>query len=226
MEDRMSLRIGGIITLLGGIGAIIVNILHPRPPDGTEALLQIVASMPHWTILHFFAVFPAVFIVSGFALLVRTLRDPAARAIGEVGKYTTMGGVAVFLAAIIVDGYGYPYYAHRWMAASGEEKSLILFAANAVHTIDLALFLVWVGLFMGLGILLIAVALLCSKEFSRVFAVLGLIGASMSFAYAWLRVFKVTSALPLWPLGAALNALWITALGVYMLKKSIADRRV
>jgi hypothetical protein len=226
MEDRISLRIAGIVTLLGGVGAIIVNVLHPRPPDVTEELLQVVASIPHWTILHFFAAFTAVFILSGLALLVRTLQDPAARAIGEVGKYATLSGVAVFLAAIIIDGYGYPYYAHRWIAATGEEKSLILFAANAVHTVDLALFLVWVALFMGLGILLIAVALLCSKEYSRVFAVLGLIGASMSLAYAWLRVLRVTTTLPLWPLGAALNALWITALGVYMVKKAMADHRV
>jgi hypothetical protein len=203
-----------------------VNVLHPRPPDGTAELLQVVASMPHWTILHFFAAFTAVLIVSGFALLVRTLRDPAARAIGEVGKYATLTGVTVFLAGIIIDGYGYPYYAHRWIAATGEEKTLVLYAANAVHTIDLALFLIWVGLFMGLGILLVAVALFCSKDFSRIFAALGWIGASRSLAYAWERVCKVTLALPLWPLGAALNPLWITALGVYMLKKAITDTKM
>src|SRR5688500_5808274 len=150
MRDREALRVGGLAALIGGLGAITVNILHPRPPERTDELLTLVASMPHWTLIHYGAVWATVLIVAGCALLVRTLQDARARALGEAGKYTTALGAAVFLVAIMIDGHGYPAFADRWIEASGDEKSVILWAATAVHTVDAALFPVWSGLFLGL----------------------------------------------------------------------------
>ena len=208
--------------LLGGVGSIVVNILHPRPPGRTDELLTLVASMPHWTIIHYGAVWAAVSIVSGFAVLVRTLRDVRARALGEVAKYTTALGAAVFLVAIMVDGHGYPVFAERWMGASGDERAMILWAASAVHTVDAALFPVWSGLFLGLGILLAAVALWRSAEYPRIFAAFGIVGGAMCVTYALAIVFNVTVPLPLWPLGPAVDGLWITLLGAMMLRRSLS----
>lgn len=209
-------------TLLGGVGAIVVNILHPRPPERTDELLTLVASMPHWTIIHYAAVWATVLIVSGFALIVRTLRDATARALGEAGKYTTALGAAVFLVAIMVDGHGYPAFASRWMAASGDEKSMILWAASAVHTVDAALFPVWSGLFLGLGILLAALALWRSADYPRVFAALGIAGGAMCVTFALSVVFGFTVPLPLWPLGPAVDGIWLTLLGAMMVRRSLS----
>jgi hypothetical protein len=220
VKNRASLRVGGIVTLIGGVGAIVVNILHPRPPQRTDELLGLVASMPHWTIIHYAAVFAAVLAVSGFALLVRTLQESRARALGEVGKYATTLGAAVFLVAIMVDGLGYPHFAGRWLAASGDEKSTILWAANAVHTVDMALFPVWSGVFMGLGVLLVAVALWLSAEYPRIFAAFGVLGASMCLAYALSVIFGISVPLPLWPWGPAIDGIWMTLLGAMMLRKA------
>jgi hypothetical protein len=220
MHDREALRVGGIATLLGGVGAIVVNILHPRPPERTDELLTLVASMPHWTILHYGAVWATVLIVAGFAMLVRTLQNARARALGEVGKYTTALGAAVFLVAIMVDGHGYPAFAGRWMGASGDEKSVILWAASAVHTVDAALFPVWAGLFLGLGIVLVAAALWRSAEYPRMFAAFGVAGGSMCVTFALSTVCGFTVPLPLWPLGPAIDGIWMTLLGVMMVRRS------
>jgi hypothetical protein len=225
VRDQASLRVGGVATLVGGLGALVVNVLHPRPPQRTDELLSVVASVPHWTVIHYTAVFAAVLIVAGFALLVRTLRDSLARALGEVGKYATALGAAVFLVAIMVDGLGYPYYAVRWMAAAGDEKSMILWAADAVHTVDMALFPVWSGIFLGLGVLLMAAALWRSAEYSRIFAAFGLVGASMCLVFALSGVFGLTVPLPLWPLGPAVDGVWMTLLGAVMLRKASSPAR-
>jgi nitrate reductase gamma subunit len=225
LSSRETLRVGGIATLLGGVGAIVVNVLHPRPPQGTDELLTLVASMPHWTIIHYGAVLATVLIVSGLALLVRTLQDSRARALGEAGKYTTTLGAAVFLVAIMVDGHGYPTFASRWMEASGDEKSMILWAASAVHTVDAALFPVWSSLFLGLGVLLVAVALWLSAEYPRIVAAFGLIGGSMCLTYALSTIFGFTVPLPLWPLGPAIDGIWLTVLGVMMVRKPFTLRR-
>jgi hypothetical protein len=215
------LAVGGIATLIGGVGAIVVNILHPRPPERTDELLTLVASMPHWTTVHYAAVLATVLIVSGVGLLVRTLQPSGARALGEVGKHTAALGAAVFMVAIMVDGHGYPYFADRWMGAGGDEKSVILWTASAVHTIDAALFPVWAGMFLGLGILLVAVALWLSAEYSRIFAGVGIIGGSMCLAFALSTIFGVTLPLPLWPLGPAIDGIWLTLLGAMMLRKAL-----
>jgi hypothetical protein len=225
MRDREALRVGGIATLLGGVGAIVVNILHPRPPERTDELLTLVATMPHWTIIHYGAVWATVLIVSGFALLVRTLQDARARALAEVGKYTTTLGAAVFLVAIMVDGHGYPAFAGRWMGASGDEKAVILWAASAVHTVDAALFPVWSGLFLGLGPLLIAVALWRSAVYPRVFVGFGMAGGAMCVTFALSTVGGFTVPLPLWPLGPAVGGIWMTLLGALMVWRSVVAQR-
>ena len=222
MRDREALRVGGIATLLGGLGAIVVNALHPRPPARTDELLTLVAAMPHWTLIHYGAVWATVLIVSGVALLVGTLQDPRARALGEAGKYTAALGAAVFLVAIMVDGHGYPAFAGRWMAASGDEKAMILWAASAVHTVDAALFPVWSGLFLGLGILLVAAALWRSAEYPRIFAALGMAGGAMCVVFALSTVFGFRVPLPLWPLGPAVDGIWLAVLGAMMVRRSLS----
>jgi hypothetical protein len=221
MNKQADWQVGGITTLIGGVGVIVVNILHPRPPAHTDELLMLVASVPYWTIIHHIAALAAVLVVSGLALLVRTLQDARAHALGEVGKCVTILGGAVFLVAFVVDGHGFPYFARRWMAASGDEKAVVLWVADAVHTIEMALFPIWAGMFMGLGLLLIAVALWHSAEYARIFAAFGIIGASMCLVRAASDVLGFSVPLPLWPLGPAINAVWITLLGALMLRKAV-----
>jgi hypothetical protein len=213
------LRVAGIALLVGGVVAIVVNVLHPRPPERTDEMLTLVASMPHWTVIHYMAAFATPLILSGLALLVTTLEDPKAHATGEVGRYVTALGAAAFTVAIVIDGYGYPRFARLWMGATGDERSTILWAASAIHTVDAALFPVWAGMFMGLGLVLIAAALWRSGEYHRSFAAAGILGGSMCFVFAASVVFDTRVPLPLWPLGPAINALWMVALGAMLLRR-------
>jgi hypothetical protein len=106
MNQRAYWLVGGISTLIGGVGAIVVNILHPPPPARTDELLTLVAAVPYWTLMHYIAALAAVSIVSGLALLVRTLQDARAHALGEVGKYVTLLGGAVPCLGWNVSGAG------------------------------------------------------------------------------------------------------------------------
>lgn len=225
MNDQPALRVGGYALLIGGVGAIVVNVLHPRPPEPTEELLTLVASVPHWRMLHYLAALATVLIVSGFALLVRTLHDPTARALGEAGKYVTMLGAAAFIVAIVVDGHGYPLFAARWLAAAGGDRAAVLLAASAVQAVDVALFPVWSAVFLGLGPLLLAAALLRSAEQPRLLTVFGIAGAAMCLVYGLGAAAGVRVPLPLWPLGPAVVTLWITALGARLLRRGPVTAR-
>jgi hypothetical protein len=43
-RDLFFLRLGGIAALIGGIGGLVTNALHPRVPQKTDELLTLVAS--------------------------------------------------------------------------------------------------------------------------------------------------------------------------------------
>ncbi|MDX1546402.1 MAG: hypothetical protein R3247_05410 [Rhodothermales bacterium] len=218
MEHPAHLRIGGLAALIGGVGGIVVNAFHPPPPPQTAELLALVASLPHWALLHDAAALAAVLVVVGLALLVHTLEDSEARALGEAGKYVTVLGAAVFVVAIVIDGHGYPYYAERWMLAGADERASILLAAGVVRTVDLALFPIWTGLFLGMGMLLIAVALWRSAEYPRTVAAVGILGGGLCLVFS-LSTLLGRPMTWIWPAGPAVGAVWVTALGVMMLRK-------
>jgi hypothetical protein len=219
VTKRATLKIAGINLLIGGVVAIVVNALHPRPPERTDELLTLVAGFPHWTLIHYLAAFATPLIVSGLALIVPTLDDAIARAVGEVGKYVTALGAAVFMVAIVIDGYGYPRFARAWIDAAPANKSTVLWAADAVHSIDAALFPVWAGLFLGLGLVLVGAALWRSGEWPRWFAGVGILGGAMSFVFAMSVAFAFGVPLPLWPLGPAISGIWLVALGAMLLRR-------
>jgi hypothetical protein len=98
-------------------------------------------------------------------------------------------------------------------------------AAAAVYAVEMALFPVWAGLFTGLGLLLVAVALWQGAEYARSFAAFGIVGASMCLVRAVSDVLGFTLPLPVWPLGPAVNAVWITPLGALMLRKAARTAR-
>ena len=67
-RKRATLQAGGITAVIGGLGAIFVNAVHPHPPSQTDELLRLVGSVPYWTVLHYAAAFTAAMMVSGLAL--------------------------------------------------------------------------------------------------------------------------------------------------------------
>jgi hypothetical protein len=69
--------------------------------------------------------------------------------------------------------------------------------------------------------LLIAVALWQSAEYARIFAAFGIVGTSRCLVRAVSDVLGFPVPLPLWPLGPAINAVWITLLGALMLRKAV-----
>ena len=216
---RATLQVGGIAAVIGGLGAILVNALHPHPPARTDELLRLVASVPYWTILHYAAALTAGMVVSGLTLLVMTLKHSPARAIGEVGSCVTVLGGAVFVTAIVIDGYGFPYFARLWLAA-GANEALPSSGPPTRCTPWIARFPVWCELFTGLGVLLVAIAVWRSAEYSRSGATLGILGGLMSLLYAVSRVGEFTVPFPIWPWGPALDAIWITLVGGSMLRKA------
>jgi hypothetical protein len=220
MERATQLRVGALAAIVGGVGGLVGNVLHPRPPMETDLLLQIVASMPHWTAIHLMIAVSTVFMVGAFALCMPTLEGDLARAIGTLSTWAAALGGTVLIAGIMIDGYGYPYMAEAWLGAGGEEKVAILWAADAMHVIDLALYTAWVTVFLGLGFLLAGAALILSRNYSRWLGGMALLGGAMCLLQGVTFALRHDSPIPVWPLAAAVDAVWLVMVGVTMARKS------
>jgi hypothetical protein len=120
----------------------------------------------------------------------------------------------------MIDGYSYPYLARVWLAAEGEQKAAIFWAADAVHVVDLALFAVWSTVFLGLAFLLAGAALFVSGNYSRLLGVIAMVGGAMCLLFGCSVALRFESPLPVWPLGAAVDSVWLLAVGVSMLRKA------
>ena len=219
-QNSSDLRVGGLAAIVGGIGGLVGNVLHPRPPAETDALLRVVASMPHWTAIHLLIVLAGVFTVAGLGLMMRTLTGGLARSMGRFAGYAAVLGGAVLLAGIIIDGFGYPILAREWLAAEGTEKASIYWAAHAVHVVDAALFAVWATVLLGMAFVLAGAAIAASDNYSRLLGVTAIVGGTMCFLFGVSTALRFTLPIPVWPLGPAVDSLWLVAAGVVMLRKA------
>lgn len=214
------LRVGGIAAIAGGIGGLVANVLHPTPPAETEALLRVVAAMPHWTAIHVMIVIAAVFMVGGVGLLMRTLEGSLARALGRLANYAAVLGGAVLLTGIMTDGYGHPFLTREWLAAEGPDKASIFWAAHAIHIVDVALFATWVTVLLGMAFLLGGAAVAVSTNYSRALGITAVVGGAMCLLHGVSTALQFTLPVPVWPLGAAVDSFWLVTVGVVMLRKS------
>jgi len=120
----------------------------------------------------------------------------------------------------MIDGYGYPHLARQWLAAEGEQKAAIFWAADAVHTVDVGLFATWATVFLGVAFLLAGAALMMSGNYSRLLGGVAVLGGAMCLLHGSSVALHFALPLPVWPLGAAVDAVWLLAMGVSMLRKA------
>ena len=213
------LRVGGTAAIAGGLGGLVGNVLHPTPPAETDALLRMVAAMPHWTAIHLLIVIAGVFMIGGFGLLMRTLEGSRARALGGLAGHAAVLGGSVLLTGIMIDGYGYPLLAREWLAAEGQDRASLLWAAHAVHIVDVALFATWVTVLLGVAFVLGGAAVAVSTNYPRVLGMVAAVGGMMCLLQGASVALHFALPVPVWPLGAAVDSLWLVAAGIVMLRK-------
>jgi hypothetical protein len=213
------LRVGGLAAITGGVGGLIGNVLHPTPPAETEALLRVVASMPHWTAIHLMIVIAAALMVGGFGLLMRTLEGDLAHALGRLARDAAVLGGAVLLTGIMTDGYGHPFLTREWLAAEGADKASIFWAAHALHVVDVALFATWVTVLLGVAFVLGGAAVAASTNYSRALGLAAVVGGALCILHGASVALGFTLPVPVWPLGAAVDSFWLIAAGIVMLRK-------
>ena len=226
IEDAKLLRAGGVAGLLSAVVAVVFNAVHPRASsrslNDTGELLRIVAASRSWRLVHLASVAAtlvgvgAIVAVLWAALLTRPSRWPV---VAFVSLTVT---TPILLLSVTLDGFAIKSVADRWAATGAADRDVLMAAATALRSTDVAVLnLVMVGHF-GVTAALLGVACWTSARYGRaigaVAIVAGVLGIVCGAVQALSGRLTAFSYLVLLTASLALFTLWLVLASLTLLR--------
>ncbi len=203
----------GAAAVGGGVAAAVFNILHAGPRRGnTRLFLEDLVGSRIWEIDQLGIALSLVVVLAALAGLARLLGGPWAFAAGVVA----VAGVAVALVNVAVDGPAMLEVAERWADASGARREALFAAAEALRTVDIALFSVWTVVLVGAVPVLFGVAILIGRGLPPWLGWLAVAGGGLGLvtgAYQMFAGLKPVTVFVLFPVASGALTLWLVAVG-------------
>ena len=80
-EDRMVLRIGGVVAVVGALLGLVGNLIHPVTPiDDIEGVARVIGDSEIWVPVHLVIVLGIVLMLGGLVAIGRSIRGALAGA--------------------------------------------------------------------------------------------------------------------------------------------------
>jgi len=167
-RERLVLRLGGVLAVLGALGYLVSALWHGDLPDHTtEIALQHIADRPEWHLIHLIGIVSVLLGVGAFVALAYSLSRGPSWLLGRMAVFAVVLGAAVFLVDYSIDGYELKNVADAWQAASAPEKEDKLLVAEAMFGILGGTFRSFIAWLYGLPYLLLGLAVALSDEYPR-----------------------------------------------------------
>ncbi len=225
MPDRSTLRIGSAGAIVGGVLALVTNLLHPRltefGDDYVPAELRSVADSDAWISIHLGLLVAVLLIAAGLYVASRTLTDQGVDGLRRLAVGSLLVGTAAAVLTVLVDGYATKAVADAWAAAQSDAT---LAAGTAVAEIAWALFMGMILVFLGTTPVLLGWAVARSRVYPAAFGwpvvVLGL----LSVAASVMGVLDGPSAtfIVLFTISSGLLTIWVIGIGIVLWRR-VAD---
>lgn len=159
-EAHASLKVGGGLAMVGGLGYLVVLLIHGDLPDQTtEAALEHIAGRSEWALLTLSLMAFVLCWVGAFRLLAGSLSTPISRVLGRLAAGFIVIGAALVLVEYSVLGYGVKSIANLWATATGTQPETPLLVGQALLGVSGGLFLSFVMWLIGLPFLLMGLAI-------------------------------------------------------------------
>ncbi|HWC31944.1 MAG TPA: hypothetical protein VG709_02320 [Actinomycetota bacterium] len=226
MSEQQLYRLGAISGIVGGVLALVFNLLHPRLGDFSDPVsedLRVAAQSDAWTLIHVGVTAGVLLLIAALYVVARSLReDGAGYRLGRLALGSLVISAPVGLVTLAIDGYATKYVAD--LVAGGGP----LAAGQAVAAIGWAVFMFFVIMLLGVTPALFGAAIAASDDYPAVLGwpavvlgfgsiVAGLIGYFGGPSAGFFLVFMITSGL---------LTVWVIALGVVLWRRSadVPDR--
>lgn len=148
MSDRTLFRWGSWAAIVGGLVAILGNVLHPRPDNLDDPIaeeLRLIGESDSWVAIHLGLILGFLLITFGLFALSRSMKGGPAEGAARIALGSLLISTPVAVTALLIDGY-----AMGAIADAAAADPALLPAATAGGEIG------WAG-FMGLTILALGV---------------------------------------------------------------------
>src|ERR687891_2514835 len=103
-EDRMVLRIGGVVAAVGALLGLVGNLIHPVTPiDDPEGVARVIADSEIWVPVHLVIFLGLVLMLGGLVALYHSIRRGSAGALARFGLFAAVAGATIGLVDVILD---------------------------------------------------------------------------------------------------------------------------
>ncbi|MGH2685229.1 MAG: hypothetical protein ACRDJP_07175 [Actinomycetota bacterium] len=220
MADRTVLRIGSWAAIVGALGAMIANVLHPRFDSFADPVteeIRIAGESDMWVPIHVAILISLALIAFGLFAVARSMKGGT----GEGAARVALGGLLIStpiaLLGVAIDGYVPKAFADSIGTGAVDPAGG---AAAAVH-LGWAAFMALVITFQGVTPALFGAAVVADRTWPTwlgwgaivvglIAAIAGLIGLLDGASAAFFLVFTIS---------AGILTLWVLALGVLLARR-------
>jgi hypothetical protein len=155
---------------------------------------------------------------AGIVAIASTMRGTAGNDAALLGAAVVTIGGAIALAQISVEAFGYRQLAKNFVSASDADRRGAFWATVGLDHVNAGLLSIWTILFLGLGPILLGLAILQSRTFPAWLAAVGVVGGLCCVVVGLHNLISEDqSALDvLFLVGSLLVTAWLLAGGVLM----------
>ena len=226
-EEWRLLRWGAVAGIVGSVGGVAVNAVHPRVGagelDDITALLDKVASSGAWRLVHAAAIVTVLLGLVAIGAVLRAMSLEGSNRWVLVTLVSTAITAPLLLLSLSVDGFAIPSIADRWAGASAADQGSLLTTAQAVRDVDIAILDIAMLGHFGVTALFVGAATWSSPSYGPRVAALALAGGVTGVACGLLQAASgdLTALSYLWLLSvsALLLTLWVLWASVLLLRQ-------
>ena len=218
MGDWSVRRVTAALAVVGGVVALVGNLLAPRFNDDDVVVYRKIADSGRFTVSGVVILLAVLLVTAAFVGISRAWLGTRA---GELASYGRLAAVVGGTLAILQAGvalYGYKQQAQAFADANTTNVVSAFWATNAVDHVNSALFATWTIVFLGLAPALLGAAQLRERMPAGRLGVAGIVGGAVCVIVgvgSLLTSDQSTYDVP-FLIGSLLVTFWLIGTGVVM----------
>jgi hypothetical membrane protein len=223
--NGLSRSTGSAFAVAGGIAAVVGNLLAPRfDQNDNVQVYRAVAASDRLAPANLVLILAFILTTIGILAIASSLRGGRGNDAAWLGSAAVAAGGAIALAQNSLELFGLRQMARVFAGADGQNQQGAFWATSALDKANASLFSTWTFLLLGLGPLLISIAMMQARAFPSWVAIVGLVaGVICAFVGVANLVTEDQSSLNLvFLVGSLLATVWVIAAGVLLRREPTA----
>lgn len=225
MFERGFLKIGAGCAVVGGVLAVIFNLLHPRSSDisSFQAELELIVDNGSWVAVHLGLLVAFLLVFVGVVAIARSMFDGPSGAWARMALYTFVAAAPIAVLTLGIDGIANKQLADDWSGATDPDAALL--AAEAAGQLGVAMFTMFIIVLFGAAPVLLGAAMLGGDAYPRwvggLAVLAGLLGLFTGFLQAVNSIEHLTANI-LFPISSVAFTVVIIAAGLTLWRRAEA----